>query len=53
MMVAPPTVPLSPQSSWGEASLASLREILAKKYLNTGLSIPAGEALCPLNPLSL
>jgi len=32
--VAPPTVPLSPQSSWGGASLASLREILIKEYLN-------------------
>jgi len=51
MMVAPPTVPLSPQSSWGGASLASLREIMAKKYLNIrGLSIPAGEAFRPLNP---
>jgi len=40
-MVAPPTVPLSPQSSWGGASLALLREILAKKYLNIReLSIP-------------
>ncbi|MFP3065587.1 MAG: hypothetical protein RXR59_08710 [Sulfolobus sp.] len=48
MMVAPPTVPLSPQSSLGEASLASPREILAKMYLNIrGLSFPAGEAFLP------
>jgi len=58
MIGAPPTVPLGPQSSWGGASLASLKGILAKKYSNfsiRGLSIPAlkGEALRPLNPLSL
>jgi len=54
-LVAPPTVPLSPQSSWGGASLASLREILTKRYLKLsvrGLSIPAlkGEVFRPLNP---
>ena len=53
MTVAPPAVPLSPQSSRGGASLASLKDVQKKRYLNTrGLSIPAlkGEALRPLNP---
>jgi hypothetical protein len=43
MAIAPPTVPLSPQSSWGGASLASLREILEKEIFKTfckGISIP-------------
>ena len=54
MTVAPPAVPLSPQSSWGGASLASLKGILKKEKFELsirGLSIPAlkGEAFRPLN----
>ncbi|WP_158613752.1 hypothetical protein [Sulfodiicoccus acidiphilus] len=39
-MVAPPTVPLSPRSSWGGASLVPLREILTKKYKYKGAVHP-------------
>ncbi len=49
ILVAPPTVPLSPQSSWGGALLTSLKEFQKKglfKY--KGLSIPAGEVFRPL-----
>jgi len=47
MMVAPPTVPLSR----GGASLASLREIMTKRYLNIrGLSIPLARLSAPLTP---
>jgi hypothetical protein len=56
MIGTPPTVSLSPQSSWGGASLASLKDVLEKEVFKLsirGLSIPApgrGEAFRPLNP---
>ncbi|WP_156014115.1 hypothetical protein [Sulfurisphaera ohwakuensis] len=53
MIVAPPSVPLSPQSSWGRASLTSLKDISIKGYINIrGISISTlkGEAFRPLNP---
>jgi len=45
-LIAPPKVPLS----WKGASLASLRETLAKKYLNTGLFIPLVRLSASLTP---
>jgi hypothetical protein len=32
------------------AVIQLLREVLTKRYLNIRLSIPGGEAFCPLNP---
>jgi hypothetical protein len=46
ILINPPKVPLS----WKGASLASLRETFAKKYLNTGLSIPLVRLSVPLTP---
>ncbi|BFI75851.1 hypothetical protein [Sulfurisphaera ohwakuensis] len=53
MIVALLTVPLSPQSSWGRASLTSLKNVSTKEYINIrGLSISTlkGGAFRPLNP---
>jgi len=50
LLIAPPTVPLS----LGGASLASLREILIKEYLNIrGYPSPPARLSAPLIPFSV
>jgi len=48
MIGTPPTVSLSPQSSWGGASLASLKDVLEKEVFKGAIHPrPKGRGFTP------